>query len=283
MQSHKFIWLSTGLIVVLALGLSLRSTTPVEPVEINQPPSDTAIQEDLIRQLKIQLPKDWRVRRSKTQYLVEQLASLNVRSETENEFTWFAQGLVMFYREENWEKALNAFNKSVQINPDWIWSRELKAIVLFRMGDREQAKIEFDRIVQLAPNWSRSYSDKAILHRLDGELAEAEEYALQALEMDENNPLVHYNYGVVKDFGGNRMEARAYYEHALSLDRDLPAAYYNLACGYAVDGHENEALRLLAESIELERAFYREAAKDEDFDSIRSGEGFQELMGKYRP
>jgi superkiller protein 3 len=283
MKSHKIIWLSTGLIVVLVFGLSFISPTPLLPSEDKNPALETGEYEKLVRQLKSQLPKDWRVRRNRTQQLVESLAAFNSQPEMENEYTWFAYGLVMFYRDEDREKALHAFDQSVQINPNWIWSRELKAIVLFRMGDREGAKTEFDRVAQLAPNWSRIFSDKAILHRLDGELVQAEEYALQALEMDENNPLVHYNYGVVKDFGGNRLEARGYYERALAMDNDLPAAYYNLACGYAMEENEEKALHLLTQSIERERAFYLEADKDQDFDLIRGRDAFQQLMNKYRP
>ncbi len=74
--------------------------------------------------------------------------------------------------------------------------------------------------------------------------------------------------------------AAKHYEAALKADPEHRKARYNLACAQALLGQAGPAVEGLKWLLQKDRALYRaKAAKDADFEGIRSSKGYLEAMG----
>jgi tetratricopeptide (TPR) repeat protein len=77
---------------------------------------------------------------------------------------------------------------------------------------------------------------------------------------------------------GERERSLSWARRALAIDPEESAILYNVACVFAILGETEEALECLQKSTAL-GAFYKSwAAKDPDFDSMRSDPRFQALV-----
>ncbi len=108
---------------------------------------------------------------------------------------WFLQGLKLEESPDSLDKAVEAYRKAIQLNPE-------AAGAFINLGT-----IFYNR------------------HRL----SEAETCYRQAISIDPQYALAHFNLGNVYDERGNLSEARSFYEEALRLQPNYADAHYNLA------------------------------------------------------
>jgi Flp pilus assembly protein TadD len=74
--------------------------------------------------------------------------------------------------------------------------------------------------------------------------------------------------------------AIAEFSETIRLNPDDDRCHYFLACAYAEKGDAAKAIASLRRAIELNPASKQEAAKDDDFNFLRTNPEFQRLVGK---
>lgn len=69
----------------------------------------------------------------------------------------------------------------------------------------------------------------------------------------------------------------------VKLQPDNATARYNLACSLALSKRKSDALRVLAEAIELGYSDYDWMAQDPDLESLKNIREFKSLLAKLKP
>lgn len=104
----------------------------------------------------------------------------------------------------------------------------------------EQAIEAYERSVELNPYAAGALVNLGTICYRKRKFAEAETYYRKAIEVDAQYPLAHFNLGNLYDEQGNSARAQEYYAEALRLNPNYADAHFNLAL---VAERKGEAMR----------------------------------------
>lgn len=76
--------------------------------------------------------------------------------EGRDDFEWHKLGYQAF-TDKNWEDALNAFNKAIKLNPQYMEAYFHRGNVYDEIGDYEKAILNYNRAIKLNPIYTEAY------------------------------------------------------------------------------------------------------------------------------
>jgi tetratricopeptide (TPR) repeat protein len=224
---------------------------------------------------------------------------------------WIDKG-VAFMAVENYEAALNAFNKAVDINPNNPWAYIDKGWALNTLGDHYQALKELNKASVIDPqnpwiyinrgvsynflgNYKQALADEDEAIRLDAAIAWAYidrgwayiglgDYrrALadldKAAQMDPDNPHI-YSMRAWADNGlGNKAQVLEDFDKSLSLAPNNSWMHWNIATYYALTNEKAKALAELGKAIRLNSTLKQRAKADKSFEYLWNDADFRKLV-----
>jgi len=153
------------------------------------------------------------------------------------------------------DKAIQAYEITVQIDPDWA-ARHANLAALYREdGDLSKARIEFEEAVQKAPLSAVLLLNLGEVAETQGDYIEAKSTYQKTLDLRPDWAEAYYwrasifRQDVVKEWKSNRQEPKqlltAELEQQLTANSDTASVYLNLAERYLQDGKIEEANALL--------------------------------------
>ncbi|MEO1067716.1 MAG: tetratricopeptide repeat protein, partial [Cyanobacteria bacterium J06638_6] len=156
---------------------------------------------------------------------------------------FFEQGLLFGASGES-ELEIFAYDKAIQLQPDYHQAFYNKGNALSDLGRKEEAIASYDAALAIKPDDHKALNNKGT--------------ALSAL--------------------GRKEEAIASYDAALAIKPDDHTALYNKACCYALQGDSDNAIQCLQAAIALDPEYCGMAKTDTDFDPIRHDDRFRSLV-----
>jgi Flp pilus assembly protein TadD len=99
---------------------------------------------------------------------------------------WLAKG-VSLYNSGQYNPALDAFNKSIELNPDHAKAYAWRGITYANLGNHQQTIKDFDRVIELNPNDSTAYSSRGVTHNVLGNYQQAIKDFDRAIELNPND------------------------------------------------------------------------------------------------
>lgn len=149
------------------------------------------------------------------------------------------------------ERALDAFARSLSIAPSDPWTYNSLGVVLMRHGRDKQAVAAFTRALAADPEHRDSRLNIGVLlARMDFPDA-AEEHLRQAAEFEPPSAEANYQLGLLLCKSGRRDEGRQFYRRAVEADPAHVAAGTALAVQLQQQGLANEAERQLKAILEI--------------------------------
>ena len=190
-----------------------------------------------------------------------------------------------FSLKKNFAEAQREFEKAIRLNPKLFEAYYFYARTTFQRGDLAKAAELYEEAARLNPDdYQVMPLLSSVYHGLGWE-EDAKASEGRGLQLIEKHAEIHPDDARALYFGaglfarmGDRARALDWARRALAIDSEESAFLYNVACVYAVLGQTEEAIDCLQKASSL-GAFYKNwAAKDPDFDSLRTDPRFQAII-----
>ncbi len=149
-----------------------------------------------------------------------------------------------FYQSNEYELALKAYDKAIELKPDYTVAWHNRGFTLGKLGRHEEALKAFDKAIELKPDDARAWNNRGVAL---GKLGRYEE-ALEA------------------------------HDKAIELKPDDARAWYNKACAYYLKGDKENALKNLSKAIALDAKYKEDAKSDDDFKNLWDNEDFKRIV-----
>jgi tetratricopeptide (TPR) repeat protein len=139
---------------------------------------------------------------------------------------WFDRG-DNYYNAAMYEKALECFQQSVEINPEHYQAWQRLGDSLRNSGKEEESLVFYERSISINPEFHRVWSYRGISLANLGRYEEAIKSYDRAVSFKHNYHEAWYNRGVSLDSLGRYEEAIESYDRAISFKHDKHEAWYN--------------------------------------------------------
>lgn len=169
---------------------------------------------------------------------------------------------IQWLRKRQIEKALNCFEKAVQVDPQHAHALCNIGRIYYEKSQWEKAVQYFEKSISIYPKLPEAYSNFGLtLHRLN-QMDRAIELYLKALEINPAYPIALLNMGFTLEKMGRLDESIRWYEKAIAMKPDYIDAHSNLAMTLLLNGNYKQGF------LEYEWRFKKEDAEPRTFQSI---------------
>lgn len=171
-------------------------------------------------------------------------------SVTKKILTHFNRG-VYFTQERDLAKAVQAYHKVLELEPNYVEAYNNLAIVYQEMGDLEKARLAYQKSIELNPRYEKAYNNLGILLYLQERYEESIGAFQKALAINPHNMESYVNLGILFKKLGQMDQAIECYQKALRIKPLNPEAHYNIALLYEQLGNGVLAIRHYQEFVRL--------------------------------
>ena len=154
----------------------------------------------------------------------------NILEGIDNERTaeaWFSVGYLISSKNNDSERAIEAYDKSIELNPNLYTTYNNRGNEKNNLGQYESAITDFDKALTLNPDSAAAYNNRgranAKLNQYESAIADFN----KAIALKPNNAAAYNNRGSAKFDLGQYNSAIADYDTALDLKSDHTKAYRN--------------------------------------------------------
>ncbi len=139
------------------------------------------------------------------------------------------------------DRALEAFNKSKDLNPKSPLPYLEIALVTGRTGEVEVARASITQAIELKPNYTEAFYFLTQLEIATGNVEAAIKSTQAIISLEPQNPARYYQLGVLESARGGKEAAISAFEKAIELDTNYANARYLLALAYDMEGRSSDA------------------------------------------
>jgi tetratricopeptide (TPR) repeat protein len=139
---------------------------------------------------------------------------------------------VTFYNQKEYSKAIQAYQKVIELDPTYVEAYNNLGIIYQMMGDVDRAFGACQKATEINPRYQKAYNNLGILLLLKGRYEEALEAFQKALAINPNNIESHINLGILFMKKGQSDEAIESYQKALAINPLHRETHYNIALLY---------------------------------------------------
>jgi TolB-like protein/DNA-binding winged helix-turn-helix (wHTH) protein/Flp pilus assembly protein TadD len=154
-------------------------------------------------------------------------------------------GHIKFLYDRDWAGAEKEFQRAIELNANYAYTRQWYAFELVWMGRLDEARNQLKRAQQLDPLSLTIDGIMGILLSSDHQYDEAIEHCRKPLEMDPDYAFARYRLGQIYVFKGAYAEAIPELEKAVALSGGSPRATAELGLAYSLRGRRDQARKLL--------------------------------------
>lgn len=168
------------------------------------------------------------------------------------ESTRFSDQGSKLLKEGKYEEAIDRFTKAISedsSNPVYYYYRGAS---FERNGNMEKALEDYQKSIELKPEFILPISRTARIHAKQKDFEKAIEFYKKAIELGDQDATTYYNYGACLRNLGNSGEAKNIFEQLIVLDENYSDAYYQLGIIYIGLGEGEKAKEFLQKFIDMD-------------------------------
>ncbi len=156
-----------------------------------------------------------------------------------------------FYREGRVKKALEHYQRAVQIDPDVSEAQNNLGAALGAEGRFDEAIEAYRKAIQIRPDDANALNNLGMALAVRGQFDDAIENYRKAIQIYPDDADTQDNLGAALTSKGRLDEAAQCYQRALAIDPDFAKTYNNLGILLAKQGRITEAIEHYQKAIEL--------------------------------
>ena len=172
---------------------------------------------------------------------------------------WFDKG-VNFHESGNYKEALNAYNKMIELDPQYAGAYVTRGLAYHNLGNRQQAINDYNKAIQLNPQHANAYRLRGIIHAGLKNYQEAINDYNTAIQLNPQYASAFWHRGLAYTDLGNYQQAINDFDRVIELTPQDDAAYKYRGLSYAMLGNHQQAINDYSKAIELgpkdARAYY---------------------------
>ncbi|PIQ88296.1 MAG: hypothetical protein COV72_09285, partial [Candidatus Omnitrophica bacterium CG11_big_fil_rev_8_21_14_0_20_42_13] len=177
-----------------------------------------------------------------------------IKKHPDNFWAWANLGSMYANRKE-YPQAIDAYRKSLEINPGISTHHYFLALTLKEAGNNDAAIDELKRAIELDASDFHYHYALALIYKNKGIYSLALDEYKKALSLEPRNAAINLNLGIVYDLMGDYSYAEKYLLKAKGLDNNSANARYNLGVFYWSKGRYDEAKEELETSLKIDPEF----------------------------
>ena len=155
-------------------------------------------------------------------------------------------------KQEEYEKAIKHYSKSVELKPDFIAAYDNRGIAYENIGTHASAIKDFTTALELNPQEAGAYNNRGIAYQHIGEIECAIEDLSRALQLNPNLVEPYYNRGNAYRANKQYDDAIRDFSKAIELKPDYVYAYHSRGFAFRDKGDNARAIDDFTRAIEIE-------------------------------
>lgn len=167
---------------------------------------------------------------------------------------YFYKGIVLQSLDDS-ASALTAFDRALDLNPDFAEAYLDRGLVQTSLGDMDAAVADFDRAIDLKPDLPEAYYNRGTAYGQMGRHDDALADLTEALRQRPDYANALHNRGLTYIYLGQYEAAIADFDAVLALEPDSPTAYARRGYAYTSLGDWASAEADYTQAIELDPAY----------------------------
>jgi class 3 adenylate cyclase/tetratricopeptide (TPR) repeat protein len=172
-----------------------------------------------------------------------------------NAVDWFKKGYALRYRDKNNQEAMKAFNKAIEIDPNFARAYAGRAAIYNDWEQHQQALRESERAIKLDPNHPWGFNTRGWAHIGLLNYNKAIEDLNKAIELDPNYVYAYIHrswaYFMLKNYQQSLEDANK----AIEIDPEFSNAYFRRGRALASLNKFQDAIKDYDKAIELNPTF----------------------------
>jgi tetratricopeptide (TPR) repeat protein len=172
-------------------------------------------------------------------------------SKTYSADEWYNKGIALDDQGRS-QEALEAYDKVLEIDPQFKRSWNNKGYALTNLGRYQEAIEALDKALEIDPQYELAWNNKGRALDKLGRSQEALEAYDKALEIDPQSIEARYNKGLALDKLGRYQEALEAYDKALEIDPQYKRSWNNKGSIFDKLGRYQEALDAYDKALEID-------------------------------
>ncbi len=161
-----------------------------------------------------------------------------------------------FHNRGEWRKAIQAYQKVIEMDPAFVEAYNNLGILYQEMGDLDGALKSYQKAIEINPIYEKGLNNIGILLALRGENDRAMEMFLKVLAINPNHIESHIHLGTLYKKNGQLDKGVEFYLRALNINPLQPEAHYNLGLLYEQVGKTDLAVHHYRQFIHLSSGAY---------------------------
>jgi tetratricopeptide (TPR) repeat protein len=183
-----------------------------------------------------------------------------------------------FYQSNEYELALKAYDKAIELKPDYASAWDNKGFALAKLGRYEEVLKAYDKAIELKPDYATAWDNKGFALAKLGRYEEALKVIDKAIELDPDYAEAWDSRGFALAKLGRYEEALKVIDKAIGLKSDEAEIRFHKACTYSLKGDKENALKNLSKAIDLDAKCKKHAKRDEDFKNLWDDDDFKRIV-----
>ncbi len=163
----------------------------------------------------------------------------------------FVRAGIEFMRAYDYDRAMQAFRKALNLNPENVGAHCKLGVTLAMRGQVAEAIPHYREAIRLKPDFAEAHNNLASALVMQGKLDQGIAHYTEAIGLNPYYVEAHAGLGTALAMQGKLDQAIAHQTEALRLSPDFAGAHYNLGLALAMQGKLDEAIVHYNEAIGL--------------------------------
>ena len=146
--------------------------------------------------------------------------------------------------------ALTDIDKAIQLDSTFATAYNYRGVIHHYLGNYKQAVVDYGMAITCKPDFSEAYCNRGISHLALSSFPEAEADFNKTILYEPTNSLAYYSRGVMRLQQSRKAEAVADFDSAIVIKPDYTDAYVNKAIALGSSGNYAAALTSLNKALE---------------------------------